>query len=318
MLFIPDEDNPLFRQENQMLPEAKREEMRRFGLRRARIITKRMGSWLQLREKPADEQFLEALKRILLVSKWDYRLRPTDKLTAVYYHSDSDDELHLDFLLTRLRENMPRDSKTLNTFQRRVEQFLDNPLAKLTGGRFDVEPSIHGFEGLHKALVDQFPQYTFVDGVSDITDQGVSQFAEDFWSKFAYTISQRMRWANRALNLVDDIIEKSGANNKPQKTVSELNGVKLSLRQIALLQIYQGKPIQDIDRAMVLAVENGYKSGEALLKKSNEFRSQTDRIGVDGRRVNSMIMDIEAIIPLLDGAKKLNAESELNTIKTKR
>ena len=314
ILFIPDEDNKLFREENQALSEAKREGMRRYGLRRARIITKRMGRWLQLRQKPADEQFLEALERILLVPDWDDQLKPTGKLTVAYLHTEHDAELHFDFLLTRLRENVPRDSTTLNTFRRRLEQFLDNPLAKLTGAGFDVAPSAYGFKGLRKALIDQFPQYTFVDGVSDNTAEWVGEFAKDFWSRLADTISWRMPWARRALTLLPDITKDPAVNSKQRDLKSEVT-TQLSHRQIALLKIYQGDPIENIEEATALAKEYGYTSGEALLKKSNLVRYPTDRIGVDGSQIKPMIKNIEAVIPLLHGSEKKQAESELDTIK---
>ena len=316
ILFIPDEDNKLFREENQALSEAKREDMRRYGLRRARIITNRMGKWLQLRQKPADEQFLEALERILLVPEWADQSKSPGKLTVAYYHTEHDAELHFDFLLTRLRENMPRDSTSLNTFQHRVEQFLDNPLAKLTGAGFDVKPSVYGFKGLRKALINQFPQYTFVDGVSDITDERVGQFAEDFWSRFAGTISWRMPWAKRALSLLPDITKTPGVSST-QRDFKPKVTAQLSHRQIALLKIYQGDPIENVEEATALAKEYGYTSGEALLKKSNLVRAPTDRIGVDGSQIKPMIKNIEAVIPLLHGPGKKQAESELDTIKAK-
>lgn len=215
ILAIPDEDNLLFREDNQVFFEAEREEMRRYALRRARVIAKRMGRWLQLRQKLAEEQFLEALERILLVPEWDVKWKPTSKLTVAYYHTEHDAELHFDFLLTRLRENMPRNHITLSTFQRRLEQFLDNPLAKLTRVGFDVKPSSFDFKSLHKALIDQFPQYTFVDGVSDITDEQVGQFTEDFWSRFAETISWRMPWARKALKILPSGLGENSTADTP-------------------------------------------------------------------------------------------------------
>ena len=262
--------------------------------------------------------YLEALERILLVPDWDDQWKPTSKLTVAYHYSEHDAELHFDFLLTRLRENMPRNSIALNTFQRRLEQFLDNPLAKLTGAGFDVKPSAYGFKGLRKALIDQFPQYTFIDGVSDIPDERVGQFAEDFWSRFADTISWRMPWAKRALVLLPEITKNPGVTSSQRDSVSEEPKIKLSHRQIALLHIYQGEPIENIDKAMVLAKEYGHNSGQRLLKKSNALRSLTDRIGVEGGEVRPMINDIKAVIPLLEGAPKLQAENELNTIQNKR
>ena len=231
ILFIPDEDNPLFREDNQAFSEVKREEMRRYGLRRARIIAKRMGRWLQLRQKPADEQFLEVLERILLVPDWDDQWKPTGKLTVAHYYTEHDAELHFDFLLTRLRENMPRDSTSLNTFQRRVEQFLDNPLAKLTGTGFGLESSVYGFKGLHKALIDQFPQYTFVDGVSDITNERVGQFADNFWLNFTDTITHRLPWAMKALSTLP-------ANTQSSRRAKPVLEIALDQLQVVLGGVY--------------------------------------------------------------------------------
>jgi hypothetical protein len=92
----------------------------------------------------------------------------------------------------------------------------------------------------------------------------------------------------------------------------------LTLRQIALLHIYQNKPsIKGIKRAREIAVEYGFTSGERLYTLFNQVRTIKDRINVEGRQVDHLIRAIEAVLPYLSEGQKKQANSELVTLRLK-
>jgi hypothetical protein len=93
---------------------------------------------------------------------------------------------------------------------------------------------------------------------------------------------------------------------------------RLSLRQVALLHIYQKKPaIKDDTRATDLAERYGHASGQALYKRYRSVINTSDRVGVEDKAVAGMAKDIEAILHLLTGPGLQQAECELNTIRAK-
>ncbi|UOQ65723.1 hypothetical protein [Hymenobacter volaticus] len=214
-LTIPDEENPLFREDNLVLSEAKRETWRRCALHRARINAKRMGQWIQSRQKSAGEQLLQALERILLIPNWNERWDPTGQLIVACYNDEQDTALRFNLLLTRFRENVPQTLFELNALRSRLTQFIDNPLMKLTAAHFDAGQNAYGFTGLYTALVDKFPQYTFIDGVKDVTKQQGDRFANNFWSSFADTITCRLPWAIKGLSVITNALGENDAPGAP-------------------------------------------------------------------------------------------------------
>ncbi|GAB3503645.1 hypothetical protein GCM10027341_33090 [Spirosoma knui] len=91
----------------------------------------------------------------------------------------------------------------------------------------------------------------------------------------------------------------------------------LSLRQVALLYIYQNKCIKRDSRADDIAKRYGYNSGEKLYNHYRSLKDRNDRINVDGRVIKPLINDIEAVLPYLEKEQRKIAENELNTIKCK-
>lgn len=86
----------------------------------------------------------------------------------------------------------------------------------------------------------------------------------------------------RALHF--DQASKSVEQNEVQQDRFTDGKPLLSLRQVALLHIYQNKPrIKGIDRAREIAVEYGFTSGERLYSLFNKLRTVKDRIYVEGR-----------------------------------
>ncbi|WP_140468271.1 hypothetical protein [Hymenobacter nivis] len=90
--------------------------------------------------------------------------------------------------------------------------------------------------------------------------------------------------------------------------------VKLELRQVALLYIYQGKVIPPAPAADAIAKEYGHKSGKRLYDKARELRNPTDRTGVSAPARPKMIKDITAVIPLLTGIAQQTAKGELKQL----
>ncbi|HEX8348375.1 MAG TPA: hypothetical protein VF598_00305 [Hymenobacter sp.] len=92
----------------------------------------------------------------------------------------------------------------------------------------------------------------------------------------------------------------------------------LSLRQVALLHIYQGKPpIKRDSRADEIAKNHGHTSGGRLYSLYNKLTKVIDRIGVEGDKIKPLIKDIEQVLPYLKGEQLKQAKNELQTLRAK-
>ncbi|GAB4044910.1 hypothetical protein GCM10028774_65810 [Spirosoma jeollabukense] len=100
-------------------------------------------------------------------------------------------------------------------------------------------------------------------------------------------------------------------------TTPLLNNPKLSLRQIALLYIYQDKSISRGKIADSIAKEYGKRSGERLYSLYTKFLQTSKRTNIDGRMIKQFIDDIEKVIPHLSDQQRQKAETELKTISAK-
>ncbi|WP_305033451.1 hypothetical protein [Hymenobacter convexus] len=84
----------------------------------------------------------------------------------------------------------------------------------------------------------------------------------------------------------------------------------LSLRQIALLYVYQGKAMPT--NADAIALKYGHTSGRKLRELYIEMDHRTNRLGMDNKQMrNIMIKNISAVIPYLADAALQKATSEL-------
>lgn len=98
--------------------------------------------------------------------------------------------------------------------------------------------------------------------------------------------------------------------------VAAPKSVKLSLRQVALLHIYQGFAIPTA--ADSIAHAHGHTSGKRLYELYTRFaHGINNRTGVEGRAIRPMVSDISAVIPLLTGTSRQDAEKELQTLEAK-
>ncbi|GAB2478313.1 hypothetical protein GCM10011375_18810 [Hymenobacter qilianensis] len=94
----------------------------------------------------------------------------------------------------------------------------------------------------------------------------------------------------------------------------------LTLRQVALIAIYQGKVIRNDIRAKQLAEENGHRSpnsGTKLYQRYIEIAQVGDRINVTGKKIKPLINAIESVIPYLNKQQREQADNELSTIRAK-
>ena len=95
----------------------------------------------------------------------------------------------------------------------------------------------------------------------------------------------------------------------------------LSLRQVALLFIYNGEPLNR-PKANHEATKAGFTSptsGQKLMQYYNALAHHvTNRIGVEKKALSDMIKDITAVLPALVGTSRQHAESELKTLEAKR
>ncbi|GAB3728886.1 hypothetical protein GCM10027594_10930 [Hymenobacter agri] len=108
----------------------------------------------------------------------------------------------------------------------------------------------------------------------------------------------------------------------PSEPVAEANkpkavdAPKLSLRQVALLYIYKRQHIPN-SGANAIARANGHTSGEKLYKHYNNLSKNENRTCIDGRALQPLIKDVQAVLPWLSGQQKEYVESELKTLKSK-
>jgi len=99
-------------------------------------------------------------------------------------------------------------------------------------------------------------------------------------------------------------------------TKAEKHSGKLSLRQVALLHIYQSIVIPKA--ADEIARKHGHTSGAKLYEHYRKLSHRTGRIGVEGQQLAPMLGDIVAVIPHLTGIALQQAESELQTLNAKK
>jgi hypothetical protein len=93
---------------------------------------------------------------------------------------------------------------------------------------------------------------------------------------------------------------------------------KLSLKQIALIYIYNGEQITDENKNSI-AEKYQWKTGHGLMLRYAKYIKSVDRIAIDTPKTGKNKIElIESIIPLLkNDACKKQATKELNTLKTK-
>ncbi|MDQ2792849.1 MAG: hypothetical protein M3Y12_02405 [Bacteroidota bacterium] len=303
ILNLPDEDNPLFGDDNANMSQKSRDKMRQEHLHQARVNAMRMLQWLHARQKSAAAQLLEALEYIVLVPVWsDETWGPTNVLTIADYCPEREMTLRFELLLSRLQDNMPTTQPELNLLHDRLTRLVSYP---------NTAPLQADFESGHSSpnladLVLLLPPFTLKDRTPDVTTLKMAKVADDFCARLLTIINHRLPWAERALNLVEIALARpTNVKNKPA----------LSLKQIALLHIYRGEVINRGEEASGIARQHGHNSGEKLRKHYNYYNQPKNRTGVTRDKAKAVIADIKAVIPHLDTLYQQRANNELEAIR---
>ncbi len=116
------------------------------------------------------------------------------------------------------------------------------------------------------------------------------------------------------LKLKSEWVKNTLRNLKPsyKKETVEKN---LSLKEVALLHIYNNEHIENINNANEIAKSYGHASGQKLLEHYNTYRYPTQRRNEDNKhKVKHLIKNIENIIPLLKEDCVTVAKDELNKL----
>lgn len=188
ILHLPDEDNPLFKEDNGHLLAENREKQRRQSLHRARVNAKRMHQWLQTRQKPAITQLLEAVEYVALVPEWDDEAgSPTNTLTVADYLPGDELTLRFEMLLRRFQDEMPTAQSELNLLSDRLTRFLNYPTT--ASAQADSEPTQHSPNLAD--LVRLFPHLILVDRTADVTTQRM-KVARDFHARLLALVAHRI------------------------------------------------------------------------------------------------------------------------------
>lgn len=103
---------------------------------------------------------------------------------------------------------------------------------------------------------------------------------------------------------------------RPPEDATLVKSIGLTLRQVALLHIYQGHIIPR--EAGEIARQYGHQSGQALYEHSRKLTLPSQRAGADGKALAPMIADITKVIAHLSGTARQQAESELQTLQAKK
>ena len=205
-------------------------------------------------------------------------------------------------------------------FQRTVALYKRAPISLHEVGAFLEELFGEQFEATFDRLANANDYEYVADTLSEETD---------LLNPAPATVVRALSWLKEkgeilkitSHSLPDDIIH-SVPDSLPQEVSLAIEPVeltvkitvKLDLRQVALLYIYQDKVIPPALAADAIAKEYGHKSGKALYERSLKLLRTTDRTGVRPRARPKMIKDITAVIPLLTGVAQQKAKGELKEL----
>jgi hypothetical protein len=105
-------------------------------------------------------------------------------------------------------------------------------------------------------------------------------------------------------------------DERPLVDTASVKPIRLTLRQVALLHIYQGYIIHPKE-ANAIAKQYGYKSGPKLYDHFRKLVRPSQRIGVEEKMLAPMISDVTMVIAHLAGTARQQAENELQTLQAK-
>lgn len=95
----------------------------------------------------------------------------------------------------------------------------------------------------------------------------------------------------------------------------------LSLRQIALLEFYQNRSIQNDGRARKLALDQGHdspSSASILVKRYNDIKHATSITGVEGKAIKPMLDDLLVVQQILGKGTFFKLDNHITTLELKK
>jgi hypothetical protein len=136
----------------------------------------------------------------------------------------------------------------------------------------------------------------------------------------AYNDWLLMRWLQRLIynterQAFQSVLYAPQPKTIPREQVDQ-QGSPLSLRQIALLHIFQSR-VMTKNNADQKAQEYGHTSGEKLMKYYDEFSVSANRLQLDGKRIRPMIKDMTAILSQLSDEQQSRLTDEINLLRRK-
>lgn len=108
------------------------------------------------------------------------------------------------------------------------------------------------------------------------------------------------------------LIEQIGSDKNKKQIQNKTNEQKLSLYQVALIHVYEGRLI-DKDNCNAIAESYGWKSGEKLKKLYNNNLRRSQRVGSPGsdRPLKEKIKRLSSIVPIVSEGKRSDVIKDL-------
>lgn len=140
------------------------------------------------------------------------------------------------------------------------------------------------------------------------------------------TIGEAQEWVENQYQFKAQEIGALSNDEKRTRSIAPQNIVdtevepyptyRLTMKELALREIYEGRGIHTLEAANRIARESNYTSGQKLLDDFNKFRGNaTNRTGFENtREINWMVGRIKRLLPLLSEKAKQQAKSEMETL----
>ena len=172
-----------------------------------------------------------------------------------------------------------------------------------------------------------------IDSQLDLLEAILNDFANVDWEDEVAggTLARRQieeaeKWVEERLDFKVQEIEALSDDEKQGRSITTPNTMdddaepcpayRLTLKEVALREIYEGRGIHTSEEANRIARENHYTSGQALLDDFNLLRGNvSNRTGFDKpREINWMVGRIRRLLPLLSEKARQQAKSEMETL----
>lgn len=150
-------------------------------------------------------------------------------------------------------------------------------------------------------------QFAYIQKLLEVnaTDLSASELA---------ILNRACEWFKRQFLQANMVLDREIAS----ASANEVSKIKLKLRQVALMYIYERWPLPK-DQADSIVQRYGNTSGHKLYTEYLRYsRSVNERTGVEGKAVDAMIKSIEGILPDLSEAARKRAEDNISILKEEK